>query len=208
MEVIFQLVVLIFSVMVHEISHGAVAFYLGDDTAKKMGRLTLNPLKHIDPIGSIVLPLMLSIPLLFGLKSFIVGWAKPVPYNPFNLKDPKLGSGLIAVAGPLSNLTLAIIFTALLRIAVGFSLGLGIIVAFKLIIFINLLLAIFNLVPIPPLDGSKILFSILPAKYYKIESFLERNGLIFILLFIFIGFSYLGFVVEVLYSLLLTLAGI
>lgn len=208
MDVIFQLVVLIFSVIVHEVSHGAVAFYLGDDTAKKMGRLTLNPLKHIDPVGSIILPLILSIPLLFGLKSFLIGWAKPVPYNPFNLKNPKIGSGLIAVAGPLSNLALAVIFTALLRVAVELNLGLGIMVPFKLIIFINLLLAVFNLVPIPPLDGSKILFSILPAKHYKIESFLERNSLIFILLFIFIGLSYLGFIIEVFYSLLLTLAGI
>ena len=115
----FQLVVLIFSVMVHEIAHGAVAYYLGDDTAYRMGRLTLNPLKHLDPFGSIILPAILSIPLLFGARPIIVGWAKPVPYNPHNLKNPRSGAGIIALAGPASNIILAIVFAILLRLAGG-----------------------------------------------------------------------------------------
>src|SRR3989344_8287165 len=108
---IFALVILIFSVMVHEVSHGAVADKLGDDTARNMGRLNLNPLNHIDPIGSILLPLFLALlnsPVLFG-------WAKPVPYNPHNLKDPKKGAALIGAAGPLSNMLLATFFGILSR---------------------------------------------------------------------------------------------
>jgi hypothetical protein len=94
--IIFQFAVFIVSVIVHEISHGAVAYWLGDETAYRMGRLTMNPVSHIDPFGSIILPLVLSIPLLFGIQPVIVGWAKPVPYNPNNLKNPKSGAGLIA----------------------------------------------------------------------------------------------------------------
>src|SRR3989344_8699741 len=101
----FQIIVLIFSVMIHEISHGAVALKLGDTTARDLGRLTLNPLKHLDPIGSFLLPLILAIS-----HAPVIGWAKPVPYNPFNLRDPKRGAAIIGVAGPISNIALAIVF--------------------------------------------------------------------------------------------------
>lgn len=208
MEIIFQLVVLIFSIIVHEVSHGAVAFYLGDDTAKRLGRLTLNPLKHIDPIGSIILPLLLAIPVLFGVKPMIVGWAKPVPYDPSNLKNPKLGSGLIALAGPASNLIIVFIFALLLKLVAFFQLNLGLAVAFTIIIFINLLLAVFNLVPIPPLDGSKILFAFLPDRYFQLRNFLEKNSLFLIVFFLVFGFPYLSKVISFLYFLTMRMVGV
>ena len=208
MEIIFQLVVLIFSIMIHEISHGAVAFYLGDDTAKRLGRLTLNPLVHLDPVGSVLLPLLLALPRLFGIPTIVVGWAKPVPYDPRNLKNPKTGAGLIALAGPASNLLIAVVFAVLLKLAIVFELAFGLTVAFQIIIFINLLLAIFNLIPIPPMDGSKILFALLPDRYYRVQEFLERNSLILILAFLFFGLNYLGRLIALLNLLLFRLLGV
>ena len=196
--IIFQFAVFIISVIVHEISHGAVAYWLGDETAYRMGRLTMNPISHIDPFGSIILPLMLSIPLFFGVQPVIVGWAKPVPYNPNNLKNPKSGAGLIAWAGPASNLLIACIFAALMALLpVNPVMG----EAFRYIILINLMLAVFNLVPIPPLDGSKILTAFLPD-HSPIISFIERNSLVLLLAFLFFGLSAVQMIVGVLYGLL------
>ena len=196
--IIFQFVVFIVSVIIHEISHGAVAYWLGDETAYRMGRLTMNPVSHIDPVGSIFLPLALSIPLLFGIQPVIVGWAKPVPYNPNNLKNPKSGAGLIAWAGPVSNLLIAFVFAGLLVFLPG---GMQISQAFHYIILINLMLAVFNLVPIPPLDGSKILAAFLPA-HSSVIMFIERNSMILLLAFLFFGLSAVQMVVGVLYHLL------
>jgi len=213
MFVAFLLIVLIFSIMIHEVSHGIAAYKLGDDTAKLMGRLNLNPLKHIDPVGSILLPLFLVLthsPVLFG-------WAKPVPFNPNNLKDPRRGAAIIAGAGPLSNLFIAVFFGLLGRlipleattrelliltapagkIELITSPAEALFFAFMVIIFINTLLAIFNLVPIPPLDGSKILFAFIPARYYGAHEFLERYGLFVLLLFIFFG---IGLITPIIYS--------
>ncbi|MBI4991943.1 MAG: site-2 protease family protein [Candidatus Harrisonbacteria bacterium] len=207
---IFQLIVLIFSVMVHEVSHGAVAYRLGDETAKEMDRLNLNPLKHLDPIGSVFLPLFLILtrsPILFG-------WAKPVPYNPGNLKNPKMGSAIIGAAGPLANILLAVVFGILIRLiaplltleAIAFdkqvSLNLSLIMLFNVIILINILLAIFNLVPIPPLDGSKILFALLPPKYYNVQRFLEEYGLWILLVFIFFDFQLIAPIINWFYYLI------
>ena len=155
---IFQLAVLLFSVMIHEVSHGTAALRLGDTTAKDAGRLTLNPLKHLDVFGSIILPISLFI--LSG-GSFILGWAKPVPFNPMNLKNPKRGAGMIAAFGPLSNFTIAIVFGIALRILFPFSeiaFIASLILLLNTIVVINILLGVFNLVPLPPLDGSNILF--------------------------------------------------
>lgn len=198
---IFEFVIFIFSVMVHEISHGVVAEKLGDPTARNEGRLTLNPLSHIDPFGSVILPLLLALPALFGQPTIIFGWAKPVPYDPRNLKNPKLGSGLIALAGPVTNLLLAVIFGILLR-TVPFSPTLG--SAFALVIYVNVLLAVFNLVPIPPLDGSKVLFALLPAGEgsYAVVNFLERYGFILLLAFIFFGFNLIVPIVQTLFTLI------
>jgi Zn-dependent protease len=201
--IIFELAILLFSVIIHEISHGAVAYYLGDDTAYRMGRLTLNPIPHIDPIGSVILPLILSLPLLFGIQPVIIGWAKPVPYDPRFLKNPKTGAGLIALAGPASNILIAIIFIA----GLGFA-GAGpeLTQAFQYIILINLMLAVFNMVPIPPLDGSKMLAALLPDGSGFIH-FLERNATILIIAFIFFGLPLVQAIVAVIYGALTTLVG-
>lgn len=187
---IFYIVILLFSVVIHEVSHGAMAYALGDSTAKYAGRLTLNPIPHIDPFGSIILPLILALPALFGAPTIIFGWAKPVPYNPYNLKNQKWGPALVGAAGPGSNILIAILFGLTIRFLPAFS-GLSpefvqtFIGALAAIVFLNLGLAIFNLVPIPPLDGSKMLFAVLPYNQLHIRDFLERNGFFFLLIFIF-----------------------
>jgi len=198
---IFQLVVLIFSVIIHEISHGYMAERLGDPTARLAGRLTLNPISHIDPIGSIAVPLLL---LITG-SPFLFGWAKPVPFNPSVLRDPLVGGAKIAAAGPMSNLALAAVFAVILRLVstMGLSIGSNMVVFFGIIIFINILLAIFNLVPLPPLDGSKVLFALLPPdrRGYEIMGFLNRYGMFLLLLFIFFGFGLIMPIIDGLFTL-------
>lgn len=186
---IFALLVLLFSAILHEVSHGFSAKIQGDNTAEAAGRLTLNPLPHLDPFGSIILPLVLALPALFGAPVIIIGWAKPVPFNPDNLRNKKWGPALVALAGPLANIFLAIIFGALLRFSDFYFLPPSFNVFLTIIVWINLLLAVFNLIPIPPLDGSKLLFSIFPLSWRKIELWLERYGFILLLMFIFFGFN-------------------
>lgn len=207
MEIIFvfQLIVLIFSVVVHELSHGYVADYLGDNTARLAGRLTLNPLKHLDPFGSVILPLLLS--LIPG--GIVFGWAKPVPYNPFNLRRPERDGALIAAAGPLSNIAVAVVFGLLYRLLSSLSLPASSFLIFgnflSVVVLINVMLAIFNLVPIPPLDGSKVLYAFLPAEAQGIKIFLERYGIFIVLLFIFFG---LGFIAPIIFAAYRFLMGI
>src|SRR3989344_2529066 len=152
MEVIFSIAVLIMSVVIHEVSHGYAALYLGDPTAKYAGRLTINPLKHLDPFGSVILPILLAI----TKAGFIIGWAKPVPYNPYNVRYGRWGEALVALAGPASNLLLAFLFGLVFRLGGGF-LPVPFLSLAVSVILINVVLAVFNLVPIPPLDGSKLL---------------------------------------------------
>lgn len=179
---IFYIIVLIMSVVVHEFAHGYTAYLLGDNTAKNSGRLTLNPLKHLDPFGSVILPLL----LVFANAGFVIGWARPVPYNPTNLRNEKKGTFLVAIAGILANLVVVILFGLLMRFAP--SLGIPLTSPFykitSIIVILNLVLALFNLIPIPPLDGSKILFSFIPVKYRYIENFLEKWGMFLLLFFI------------------------
>ena len=196
-DFIFQIAILIMSVVIHEVSHGFTASVLGDQTAKYQGRLTLNPIKHIDPIGSIVVP---TIGYLFG--GFIFGWAKPVPYNPYNLKPGRWSEAMVAMAGPASNLGLALIFGLLLRFGVSMSWGPAFVQITAIIVFINILLAIFNLVPIPPLDGSKILMAFFPEKFLEIREFFEKYGLILILFFIFFLWQFILPIVVAIFSLI------
>ncbi|MEK7120734.1 MAG: site-2 protease family protein [Patescibacteria group bacterium] len=179
-EIIFVIAILIISVIIHEISHGYAALYLGDPTAKNEERLTLNPMKHIDPMGSIFVPL-----ISYFVGGFVIGWAKPVPYNPYNLKNQKWGEAIVAGAGPSANILLAIIFGLFLRylpaLGVTSSPFLEIV---SYVVVVNLILAIFNLAPIPPFDGSKVLFSILPYRFQYIREFLERNWIVAMAIFI------------------------
>ena len=180
---IFQIVVLLFSVVIHEVSHGVMALKLGDDTAKNMGRLTLNPIPHLDPIGSVLLPLI----LIATGSPFIIGWAKPVPYNPMKLyKDFKYGPLKVALMGPGSNLVLALIVGLVIRLGGGFLSPVAMALLVQ-IVFINVLLAVFNLIPIPPLDGSKILTVLLPPELSRGLQSIEAGGimLVFILLMFF-----------------------
>lgn len=185
---LFQIIVLIFSVMLHEVAHGAVALSLGDTTAKRAGRLTLDPRRHIDPFGSVLLPI-----LLFMLQSpFLVGWAKPVPFNPAHLKNPKRDAGVIGIAGPLANLFIAAVFGIFLRIVVAserIEFPMTLILLFDIIVKINLFLAIFNLLPIPPLDGSNVLFSLLPSRWMRFGRFLTQHSLILLVVFLLLEFQ-------------------
>lgn len=197
---VIQIIILLMSVVIHEVSHGAMANYLGDPTAKYAGRLSLNPIKHLDPWGSLLIPLFLLIihsPVLFG-------WAKPVPVNFYNLRNQKWGPAMVAGAGPGSNLFIALIFGLTLRFApLGASVYTqSLVQIFAYIVVLNLLLAIFNLVPIPPLDGSKILFTFLPSKYQYVAANMERYGMILLLFFIFFLFRFILPIVFWLFKLI------
>src|SRR6185369_8794221 len=158
MDLLFYFLILIFSIILHEVAHGYMANYLGDPTARLMGRLTLNPISHIDPLGTVVIPAI----LVMTHSPFFIGYAKPVPYNPHNLPG-KYDELLVAGAGPAVNFLLALIFGLAIRFA-GIEVGSPLFDAFTTITVVNLWLMIFNLIPIPPLDGSKVLEGILPGE--------------------------------------------
>ena len=192
MEYLFLIAILIFSVVMHEVSHGAAANYLGDPTAKYSGRLTLNPIRHLDPIGSILVPLFLILmksPILFG-------WAKPVPINPYNLRDQRYGSAKVALAGPGSNLGVALVFGLALRFFPEIAEISGLYLILSYIVYINILLAIFNLLPLPPLDGSHILFTFLPPGFENLKIFLSQFGIFILLFVIFFFFRWLFLIIN------------
>ena len=180
MDKIFTLLVFIFSAVVHEVAHGLVAEKFGDDTARDAGRITLNPIPHIDPFGSILLPGLL---LLAG-SPIVFGAAKPVPVNFNNLRPQRLGMALVSLAGPLSNLILAV----LLILPVAFHLVTGTVANFwTMAAGINVVLAVFNILPIPPLDGSKIVASLLPYDLMNRLLEFERYGFLLIVVFLMLG---------------------
>ncbi|HEY5220995.1 MAG TPA: site-2 protease family protein [Candidatus Paceibacterota bacterium] len=216
--IVFEFGVLLFSAVLHEVAHGYEAERLGDNTARDAGRLTLNPLAHLDPFMSFLMPLV-----LFLTTGFFFAGAKPVPYNPNNLKDPRTGAVKVALAGPATNLLIALVFgviSVLLPIASATKDALfnaiagggapvftgpldGAYFFFLIIVYINILLGIFNLVPIPPLDGSKLLFLVLPPTpaTYKFMYFMERWGLILVLIFVFFGFGIIFPVINFFFAL-------
>lgn len=200
---IFSLIILLFSVVIHELAHGSVAYSLGDLTAKYQGRLTLNPIKHLDLFGSIILPLILLV--ITAGQGPIFGWAKPVPINPYNFRDQKWGSLKVSISGPISNLLLAIIFGLVLRfIPLQILNDLpGLFLMFSFIVQINIVLALFNLIPIPPLDGSWILFDLLPEKLSPVKQFLQQYGIFILIILIFFGgLGWLYDLVGLLYQLI------
>ncbi|MEA1929807.1 MAG: site-2 protease family protein [Patescibacteria group bacterium] len=196
MEVIFLVIILIMSVVIHEVSHGYVADLLGDPTARYAGRLTLNPLKHLDWFGSVILPALMAL-----MGGIIFGWAKPVPYNPYNLKAGRWGPAYVAAAGPASNLVILLLFSLALKFF-GVALPPAAVAIMGLIVLINLMLAIFNLIPVPPLDGSKILFALLPPRWRHVETWLLRYQwvLIILLLLVLLNSDALGRIIFSLFN--------
>lgn len=196
MFTVISIAILIMSVVIHELAHGFAANALGDPTARLSGRLTLNPAAHLDPVGSIIVPLITS---LFG---FTFGWAKPVPYNPYNLKNKRSGEFLIAAAGPASNLLMALIFGTFIRFA---TIGAGAITPSieiaSYVVIINIVLAVFNLIPLPPLDGSKLLFALLPNQYGRARMVLETYAPVFVLLAVFFLWQLVSPIIPVVFRL-------
>jgi Zn-dependent protease len=188
---LFFIIALIFSIIIHEVSHGYMAEFLGDPTARLQGRLTLNPIPHIDLLGSIIVPAG----LVLLNAGFLFGWAKPVPYNPYNLRDQKWGELKVAAAGPGVNILLLIVFGLVVRFGTG-SLSPQFIELAGLVVFINLMLAFFNLLPIPPLDGSKILRSFLPPRgemaFVRLEALIMQGGFLMMLVVLWIVLQVLG----------------
>lgn len=227
--IIFFIIVIVMSAVVHEVAHGWMAYKLGDDTAKNAGRLTLNPIPHLDPFGSILVPFLLA---TFGAitgSSVIFGYAKPVPYNPYNLSDPKYGDLKVALAGPGSNFLLAIFFALVARftapaplvkqnLIISFSQGnydaifaamsgsfvTSIFVMSIIVCFLNLILMLFNLIPIPPLDGSKVVMTFLsPDNQIKFQQ-LAPYGMIILLFVLFSGLiNVLFYPLNILFTLLI-----
>lgn len=186
-SMIFTIVVLILSVIVHEVAHGYAAAALGDPTAKLAGRLTLNPIPHLDPIGSILIPGL----LVLTNAGMLFGWAKPVPYNPYNLKNARWGEAIVGIAGVATNLLIAVLFALIARIALaqGASVFAGLA---AVVCYVNLFLGLFNLIPFPPLDGFTVLRGLLPYRMsVSLRAIEARLGgfsglLIFLLVFSYI----------------------
>lgn len=197
--VILIILIVFLSITFHEYAHGWVANRLGDPTAANSGRLTLNPLAHVDPFGTIIMPILL---LVLSKGTFAFGYAKPVPVNPAYFKNPKQGRGLVSAAGPLTNLSIALVLTLILKIG-----GPAFAEALTWGIVINLVLAILNLMPIPPLDGSGIVASLLPndsaAKYLKIAPY----GMFIVIALIMSGF-FRWFVLPIISFILANILGI
>ncbi|MDI6799119.1 MAG: site-2 protease family protein [Actinomycetota bacterium] len=181
LNILIYMLVIIPSLTLHEYMHGRVAYALGDDTARNLGRLTLNPISHIDPLGTIAVPLMLS---LAGAP--VIGWAKPVPVNPYRFEDPRRAMMLTGAAGPLTNLIIAFFAGLLIRSGL-FALGSVAFDYFFILCYINIVLAMFNSVPVPPLDGSRVISGLLPremaAKYNHLQDY--GMAIIFLLIFVF-----------------------
>lgn len=199
-QILFFFLIIVPSSILHEYAHAWAADQLGDPTARHLGRLTLNPVAHIDVWGTIILPLFL---LLSTGGRFLFAYAKPVPYNPYNLNNRRWGPALVGVAGPAANLFLAVVFSLIIKL-IPITLALTLFgQVLSLIVYANVLLAIFNLVPIPPLDGSKILFAMLPKHSIQLQENLERYGTLILIGFLFFGFGLIMPIVHFVFGLLI-----
>jgi Zn-dependent protease len=204
--IIISLFTVLFAITIHEASHGWAAYKMGDPTAHALGRITLNPIAHIDPIGTILLPVIL---IIMGAPPF--GWAKPVPVNPFNLRNPRRDNLLISAAGPISNFSVALIAFMLLQLLKLAnpdslmmrggtpSLGNGLFLILYYTILINVILAVFNLIPIPPLDGSGVLMGLISEEAAEKYEQIRPYGFIILILLIMTGFigRILGFIMGI-----------
>ncbi len=192
MTLLLALIVLILSIILHEVAHGYAADSLGDPTARLAGRLTLNPVPHIDLMGSIVLPAL----LVFTQSPILFGWAKPVPYNPYNLRNKRWGEALVAVAGSATNILLAIIFGLIVRYGAGLGFDATALSLASTIAFVNLFLGLFNLIPIPPLDGFTTLRALLPwnlaQSLIRFENQIRAGGALSLILFLLIFYYVLA----------------
>lgn len=177
MVLIIGFIIFIYSIILHEIAHGLAAERLGDPTARLSGRLSLNPISHIDPIMSVLVPLFL---ILSG-SPIVFGSAKPVPIDPYNFKNPRKEMGLVGLAGPATNLVIAIILSAVARIFIQFMPHSAVLDILKTGAQINIILAIFNLIPVPPLDGGRVLAAILPDSYSDALASIENFGILIVL---------------------------
>lgn len=199
-SLIFYFLIIIPSAIIHEYAHGWMADRLGDPTARYSGRLTLDPRRHIDLWGTIVMPIFLYI---ISRGGFLFAYAKPVPYNPYNLKNQKWGPAFVALAGPLVNFLLALAFAFMLRClpflpSIWWNLG----DFFAIIIYANLMLLVFNLIPLPPLDGSKLLYALLPDSAYQVKIFLERHSFAFLLVVVLFVSPLISPIISFLFKLL------
>ncbi len=194
-DAVFYVAILIMSVVIHEISHGFMAERFGDKTARYAGRLTLNPIKHLDLFGSILLPAL----LIISKVGFVFGWAKPVPYNPNNLSNKKWGTIAVASAGVMANFFIAIVFGLMLRIGLSYSLPDGFYFIVSAITLVNIGLGVFNLIPIAPLDGSRILVSFLPVSFERWVDSFERYSIFLLIIFVIYFSHYLYPVVGFIY---------
>jgi Zn-dependent protease len=195
-EGIIFVIVLIISIILHEIAHGYAADKLGDPTARLQGRLSLNPLVHIDWVGSVILPFFLVI----SGAPFVLGWAKPVPFNPYNMKNPKTGAMLVAIAGPLVNIALAIFGSFVFHLDIF---GMGGNYFLMSLVITNIALAVFNLLPIPPLDGHHLLFGIIPERFNYIKQSLLKYSFVILIIFVIYGWKFISPVIMYLANLLL-----
>jgi Zn-dependent protease len=181
-DILVSITVFALVVVVHEAAHALAARLLGDDTAKQAGRLTLNPLAHIDPVGSVLLPALLVI----SHSPVVFGWAKPVPINPLNFRNPRMGLLISSLAGPAANLALAFFFAVLFKMGIFAPQTPGWVFLLQGVV-ISLVLGFFNLIPIPPLDGSNMLLSVLPARMLRVYAILEKYGFIILIVLLYTG---------------------